>query len=277
VPLESLEGIQLTFWHAFPSPLTELLNAQVAKFNGDNPWGITVRAEKQANYPDLFEATSSALSTPVRPAVVAALPEHIRAWEAEGEVADLDPYFSDPENGYTPEEQADFPAAFLAQDRLGERLLGMPAQRSARLLFYNETWGRLLDFSGPPLSAADFTRQACAANASFHRDSDQGNDGYGGWIVDTDYQSVLAWIYANEGLSTATTDTLSIRIRTRRHSNTSRNSTTPTAPGFPPIPQPMTSSPRGRRCSPAAISQSWTRSLRPSPGPRPTLPRTAGR
>jgi ABC-type glycerol-3-phosphate transport system substrate-binding protein len=199
VPLESLEGIQLTLWHAFPSPLTELLNAQVTQFNRDNPWGITVRAEKQTDYTGLFEATSSALSEPSRPGVVAALPEHIRAWEADGEVTDLDPYFSDSEYGYTPEEQADFPGAFLAQDRLGERLLGMPAQRSARLLFYNETWGRLLDFSGPPLSAADFTKRACAANTSFHRDSDQGNDGYGGWIVDTDYQSVLAWIYANEG------------------------------------------------------------------------------
>jgi ABC-type glycerol-3-phosphate transport system substrate-binding protein len=197
VPLESLEGIQLTLWHAFPSPLMELLNAQVAKFNNDNPWGITVRAEKQTDYTGLFEATSSALSEPSRPGVVAALPEHIRAWEAEGEVTVW--FTSDPENGYRPAEQADFPEVFLAQDRLGGQLLALPAQRSARLLFYNETWGRLLDFSGPPLLAIDFTRQACAANASFRRDGDQGNDGYGGWIVDTDYQSVLAWIYAHDG------------------------------------------------------------------------------
>jgi len=199
VPLESLDGMQLSLWHAFPSPLAELLNAQVAGFNGDNPWGIAVRAEKQADYPALFEATSSALSGTSPPSVVATLPEHIRAWAADGEVTDLAPYFSDPENGYTREEQADFPAPFLDQDRRGEQLLAMPAQRTARLLFYNETWGRLLDFSGPPLSAADFTRQACAANTSFHRDSDLGNDGYGGWIVDTDYQSVLAWIYAHGG------------------------------------------------------------------------------
>lgn len=199
VPLESLDGLQLSLWHAFPSPLAELLNAHVAQFNGDNPWGITVRAEKQADYGTLFEATSAALSAETAPSLVAALPEHIRAWEADGGVTDLAPYFGDSAYGYAPEDQADFPAPFLAQDRLGEQLLGMPAQRSARLLFYNETWGRLLDFSGPPLSAADFTRQACAANSSFHRDSDQANDGYGGWIVDTDYQSVLAWIYAQGG------------------------------------------------------------------------------
>jgi len=199
VPLESLKGTQLTVWHAFPSPVAELLNAQVAQFNGQNPWGITVRAQSQGEYPALFDATTAALVAGDHPDIVATLPEHIFAWDADGLVADLAPYFSDSEVGYTAEQQADFPAAFLAQDRLGEKLLALPAERSARLLFYNETWGRLLDFAGPPLSADDFRKQACAANASFRRDSDLTNDGFGGWIVDSDYQSVLAWIYANGG------------------------------------------------------------------------------
>jgi multiple sugar transport system substrate-binding protein len=199
VPLESLKGTHLTVWHAFPSPVAELVNAQVAQFNGQNPWGITVRAESQGDYSALFDATTAALAAGDPPEIVATLPEHILTWDAEGLVADLDPYFGDPQVGYTADEGADFPAAFLAQDRSGKRLLALPAERSARLLFYNETWGRLLDFSGPPLSADDFERQSCAANASFHRDSDLTNDGFGGWIVDSDYQSVLAWIYANGG------------------------------------------------------------------------------
>jgi multiple sugar transport system substrate-binding protein len=199
VPLDSLKGTQLTIWHAFPSPVAELLNAQVTQFNRENPWGISVRAEPQADYPSLFNETTSALAGDDHPDLVAALPEHIRAWNDDELVVDLGPYFADPQNGYTAEEQADFPAAFLEQDRDGEQLLALPAERSARLLFYNQTWGRLLDFAGPPLSPADFTKQACAGNNSFHLDSDQANDGYGGWIVDSDYQSVLAWIYASGG------------------------------------------------------------------------------
>jgi ABC-type glycerol-3-phosphate transport system substrate-binding protein len=179
--------------------VAELLNAQVAQFNGENPWGITVRAEGKTDYGSLFDATTAALSAEDRPDLVATLPEHIRAWDADGFVADLAPYFADPDNGFSASEQADFPAAFLEQDREGKKLLALPAERSARLLFYNETWGRLLDFSGPPLTPTDFTKQACAGNASFRRDGDQTNDGFGGWIVDSDYQTALSWMLANGG------------------------------------------------------------------------------
>jgi ABC-type glycerol-3-phosphate transport system substrate-binding protein len=199
VALEALDGTQLKLWHAFPPPVAELLNAQIAQFNLENPWGVSVRATSHPEYSSLFDATTLALSEQDGPDLVAALPEHIRAWDGDGLVADLEPYFADREHGYTAEQQQDFPPAFLDQDRDGGRLLALPAQRSARLLFYNETWGRLLDFPGQPQTPTDFTRQACAANRSFKRDSDQANDGFGGWIVDTDYQSVLAWILANGG------------------------------------------------------------------------------
>jgi multiple sugar transport system substrate-binding protein len=199
VPLESLKGTQLTLWHAFPPAVTELLNAQVVQFNAQNPWGITVRAEAKTDYATLFDEATASLSTPDRPDLAAALPEQIRAWNSDGFIADLAPNFGDPENGFSADEQAEFPAAFLEQDREGEKLLALPAERSARMLFYNETWGRLLDFSGIPQTPTDFTKQACAGNAAFRRDGDQSNDGFGGWIVDSDYQTVLAWMLGDGG------------------------------------------------------------------------------
>ena len=43
-----------------------------------------------------------------------------------------------------------------------------------------------LGFTNPPATADEFRQQACAANAFFRKDADPQNDGYGGWIVDTD-------------------------------------------------------------------------------------------
>ncbi|MDP2995353.1 MAG: extracellular solute-binding protein, partial [Anaerolineales bacterium] len=94
---------------------------------------------------------------------------------------------------------ADFPPVFWAQDNLDGKQLGVPAQRSARFLFYNKTWAHELGFDSPPATADEFRQQACAANASFRTDASLQNDGYGGWIVDTDWQTTYSWLLAFGG------------------------------------------------------------------------------
>ena len=91
------------------------------------------------------------------------------------------------------------PEIFLTQDNVGGRQLGLPAQRSARFIFYNQTWARELGFPDPPTNTEEFRQQACAANASFLNDSDPKNDGYGGWIVDTNWQTTYSWFLAFDG------------------------------------------------------------------------------
>ena len=61
---------------------------------------------------------------------------------------------------------------------------GGPAQRSARVIFYNQTWARELGFNAPPSTADDFREQACKANASFRSNEDPKDDALGGWLVD---------------------------------------------------------------------------------------------
>ena len=82
---------------------------------------------------------------------------------------------------------------------LDGKQLGLPAQRSARFLFYNQTWAHELGFSSPPATADEFRQQACAANASFRTDTSPQNDGYGGWIVDTNWQTTYSWLLAFGG------------------------------------------------------------------------------
>ncbi|PIZ25991.1 MAG: ABC transporter substrate-binding protein, partial [Chloroflexi bacterium CG_4_10_14_0_8_um_filter_57_5] len=45
------------------------------------------------------------------------------------------------------------------QDPVNGQRLGAPAQRSARFLFYNQTWARELGFSAPPATADEFRQQ----------------------------------------------------------------------------------------------------------------------
>ena len=121
------------------------------------------------------------------------------AWDAAGSVVDLSPFLNDPTLGLGSGGVADFPAVFWAQDNLGGKQLGIPAQRSARFLFYNKTWAHELGFTNPPATADEFRQQACAANASFRKDADPQNDGYGGWIVDTNWQTIYSWMLAFGG------------------------------------------------------------------------------
>jgi len=195
----ALRGVSIQVWQAFAGPAADLFTSQAAEFNASNQWGITVTSSGYGDYNSLSDAMNTALGNDNGPDLVAALPEETLAWQALGKVVDLQPYLVDPQWGLGTDAIADIPAIFLAQDNVGGKQLGVPAQRSARFLFYNQTWAHELGFANPPTSADEFRLQACAANASFQKDSDPKNDGYGGWIVDTDWQTTYSWLLAFGG------------------------------------------------------------------------------
>ena len=195
----TLRGLNLQVWHAFSGRADTVFTDQVAQFNATNQWGIVVNQTGYGDYPTLFDAVNSKITSGGTPDLVAALPEQTLAWDASGSVVDLAPYLNDPTWGLGSEGVADFPAVFWSQDNLGGKQLGVPAQRSARFLFYNKTWAHELGFDNPPSTADEFRQQVCAANASFRKDADPQNDGYGGWIVDTDWETIYSWMLAFGG------------------------------------------------------------------------------
>ncbi len=198
---DALRGVTIVVWHPWFGAEASLFETQVADFNADNPWGITVRAEAKGNYTQIFYGVSAAIVglEEERPDVVIALPEHALAWDADGGIVDLAPYIYDPVYGLDAAGRMDFPAIFWEQDLIGDRRLGMPAQRNGRFLFYNRTWARELGFDAPPTTADEFREQSCAANRFMRQDDDPQNDGQGGWIVDTHPMTVYAWLLAFGG------------------------------------------------------------------------------
>ncbi len=195
----ALRGLTLQVWHAFAGGADAVFTSQVERFNSDNQWGIKVTQAGYGDYPTLFDAVNSALESGGTPDLVAALPEQTLSWEASASIVDLSPYISDPNWGLGSDVVADFPPVFWNQDTLAGKQLGLPAQRSARFIFYNQAWARELGFEKPPVSADEFRQQACAANASFRVDSNTQNDGYGGFIMDTDWQTIYSWLLAFGG------------------------------------------------------------------------------
>ena len=195
----ALRGTSIQVWQAFAGPAANLFNSQVAQFNAGNQWGIVVTPGSYGDYTSLLDAMTTALDAGKPPNLVAALPEQALSWEAINKVVDLQPYIADPKWGLGKDAIADIPSIFWAQDNVNGNQLGVPAQRSARFIFYNQTWAHELGFANPPTTTNEFRQQACAANASFLKDADPKNDGYGGWIVDTNWQTTYSWLLAFGG------------------------------------------------------------------------------
>jgi multiple sugar transport system substrate-binding protein len=195
----SLRGLNIQVWDAFAGSASDLFISQAAQFNATNEWGIVVTLSNQGDYTSLFEQMNAALDAGQTPDLVATLPEQVLAWDAHAAVVNLNPYLGDHQWGLSADASVDIPSVFLAQDNVNGRQLGVPAQRSARYLFYNQTWAHELGFDSPPATADEFRKQACAANVSFLKDKDLTNDGKGGWVVDTSWQTIYSWMLAFGG------------------------------------------------------------------------------
>jgi ABC-type glycerol-3-phosphate transport system substrate-binding protein len=171
----------------------------VQAFNQSNEWGISVRATSQNSYTQLYDSITASLPTGESPQLAVGLPEYALAWDAGGYVADLTDYVDDAQYGFTSQDVSDFPAVFWSQDAIARRRLGIPAERSARLIVYNRSWARELGFSAAPHTASEFRDQACRAHQSTLTDADKTNDGQGGWLVNTSPVTFLSWMMAFGG------------------------------------------------------------------------------
>ncbi|HEX6269314.1 MAG TPA: extracellular solute-binding protein [Anaerolineales bacterium] len=194
---ETLRGVRVEAWHPWFGAQASLFESQVAQFNTENEWGILIDAESKVNYSELFLQTDAALEESSFPQIVVALPEHSLEWQ--GYVVDLNPYLHDPLYGLSPLQQSDFYTPVWAQDEVDGKRLGLPAQRTARFLLYNESWARELGFDSPPATSSEFEEQACAAHRALGEDDVADNDALGGWLIDTDPMTPLSWMIAFGG------------------------------------------------------------------------------
>ena len=200
VDREELENVEIRFWHPWSGETGRAVRELVDEFNRSNEWGIKVLADDQAGYDDLFENVAAALEAGTQPDVVAGYYYQGLDWHRGGErLVELTPYVEDPLWGLTLEERADFYPGFWQQELWDDGRFGIPAQRTAQVLYYNLSWAEELGFTRLPSTSSQFRRQACAAASALLNDADRDNDGSGGLIISTDYNAILNWILAFDG------------------------------------------------------------------------------
>ncbi len=191
--LDDLAGTEIGFWHVWDRSVGDGLQSIVDEFNASNEYGITVLAQHQGSYGDIYDNMISALTTGETPDLVVGYNDQYLAWDSLGNLmVDLLPYVNDSEVGFDAAALADFYPAFWAQDDIGDRRLGIPAQSSGQIIFYNLSWARELGFDSPPTTPDEFKEQACASSSA-------NGDGTGGWFINTSPSTVAAWIFAFGG------------------------------------------------------------------------------
>ena len=196
---EDLRGETVQFWHIWSGEAGDVVEEMVQMFNESNQWGIEVKPMFKESLDHMYEGVNRAIEAGDTPDLVTAYLHQAQTWDGESELVDLNIYVDDPQWGLSSEEQEDFYPVFWEYDVRDGRRLGIPAQRSGMLLYYNATWAADLGFEEAPTTHEQFKEQSCAAAYANRLDEETGNDGTGGWIVSTDHAAMLGWIYSNGG------------------------------------------------------------------------------
>jgi ABC-type glycerol-3-phosphate transport system substrate-binding protein len=192
-----LDGLTLKFWHPWSGDTGNAIQESLAEFNASNQYGITVEGISHSSLNSLYEKISTAEHETGLPNLTVGANYQIQSWISGGKpVTGLDKYIHDPEWGFSPHELADFNEIFLQQDVIGDTRFGMPAVRTAQMMYYNTAWAQELGFSSPPQTAEDFKEQVCAAAQDVKANADNQDTGGGGWLINTTPSSILSWLYA---------------------------------------------------------------------------------
>jgi len=197
VPLDQLDGLTIRFSHPWIGSLADTLDELTAEFNQTNQWGIVVEASSEGSSMALADLVENGADADLRPQVVIAPSEHLLSWLERGSlIRPLNDLIADPLYGLSEQQRVDFPLVYWQQDQSNGMQAGIPVQRDAPVIYYNQTWAKELGFASPPATIEAFKEQTCAAADAINHDPSFANNGTGGWIVNTDGMVVYSWLLA---------------------------------------------------------------------------------
>jgi multiple sugar transport system substrate-binding protein len=197
VKAADLDGITIKFWHPWSGDTGKAIQESVDEFNDSNPYGIAVEAISHGDLNSLYEKIDHAEPDAGLPNLAVGVNYQVQTWISGGKpIVGLDTYISDPEWGFSVQELADFNLLFLQQDVKEGSRFGLPAVRTAHLMYYNTSWAEELGFTSAPKTPEEFASRVCAAAQTNQTNEDQDDDGTGGWLINTDPSGILSWLYA---------------------------------------------------------------------------------
>ncbi len=201
-PWENVDpsGQNIVFWHQHSQERETALLEIVDQFNQTNEWGITVDAEYQGSYGDIFNKMLGVLNSPDAPDIVVAYQNQAATYQLSDALLDMNPLVDSAKWGLSAADQADFFPGFFAQDvfpNFGNARLGFPPNRSMEVLYYNMDWLKELGYDAPPTTPDQFKEMACkAVNQPFSKATVEGAKGY---ELSIDASRWASWTFAFGG------------------------------------------------------------------------------
>src|SRR5690606_10666228 len=150
---ESLEGVDwdsvdpsgqtVTFWHQHTQERETALQEIIAVFNETNEYEITVVAEYQGGYGDIFQKMLALLGTSDTPNIVVAYQKQAATYQLVDGLVGLNRLVESERWGLSEEDIADFFPGFWNSDvfpSFDDTRLGIAPNRSMEMLYYNIDW-----------------------------------------------------------------------------------------------------------------------------------------
>ncbi len=201
-PYENVDpsGQTIVFWHQHSRAREEALQEIVDEFNKTNEWGITVQAEYQGHYGDIFNKMLTFMNTPDVPNIVVAYQNQAATYQLADALVDMNALVDSPKWGLSEEDKADFFQGFYNQDifpTFGGARLGFPPNRSMEVMYYNMDWLKELGYDAPPTTPDEFKEMACkAAQQPYSKATADGSRGY---ELSIDASRFASWTFAFGG------------------------------------------------------------------------------
>ncbi|TMF62806.1 MAG: extracellular solute-binding protein, partial [Chloroflexi bacterium] len=133
--------VEVTLWHALSGPQQKALDEAVAKFNGENGKGITVKALNQGNYTQLGQKVLAAINAGSLPDFVHAYESNIADYTKADVVVNLDTYVNSAKNGLPKDSRDDIYQPYYDTNRFRQfnnQLLSFPFTKSMFVMYEND-------------------------------------------------------------------------------------------------------------------------------------------
>ncbi len=187
-------GKVVTFWHSYPLSSSGVINILLDDFNANNQDGIKVVQKAFFTDDQLELALSETNESADRPDVVMGETYLLFAMDSQKSLTNLVGYLSDPVIGLSGDQQKGIRQENWDNLTHDGSLVGIPAQRDATILLYNQSWANSLGFNTTPDTFDEFTLQTKAAFDANIYHQEKVMRGTGGWLIDIHPETALAFM-----------------------------------------------------------------------------------
>ncbi len=166
LPHWSYSGQQIPFWHPYSRAREDAMMRMANEFNTSNAWHVTINAQYQGHYGEIYQKMLAAIASGGLPGLVVAYQNQAAAYQLSNALVDINTYVNDPEWGLSQEALDDYFPAILQADisqQFGGMRMGFPTGRSIEVLYYNADWLQEMGYDGPPTTWDQFREMACKA------------------------------------------------------------------------------------------------------------------